>query len=76
MMRYVPRSSDLNNNVSLRANSPGALVAGRENEGELATTSLEFESPLNSPVVHLGLSCLKMSANQREAETRANVNNH
>ena len=76
MMRYVPGSSDLNNNVSLRANSPGALAAGRENEGELAITSLEFESHLQFPVVHRGLSCLKMSANQREAETRANVNNH
>ena len=28
---------------SLRARSPGSLAAGRENEGELATTSLEFE---------------------------------
>ena len=54
----------------------GALAAGRENEGELAITSLEFESHLQFPVVHRGLSCLKMSANQREAETRANVNNH
>ena len=28
---------------SLRATSPAALEAGREKEGELATTSLEFE---------------------------------
>ena len=28
---------------SLRTSSPGALVVGREKEGELATTSLEFE---------------------------------
>ena len=28
---------------SLRANSPGHYAAGREKEGELATTSLEFE---------------------------------
>ena len=28
---------------SLRASSPRSLAAGRENEGELATTSLEFE---------------------------------
>ena len=29
--------------LSLRASSPAALAAGREKEGELATTSLEFE---------------------------------
>ena len=28
---------------SLRASSPRSLAAGRENEGELATTSMEFE---------------------------------
>ena len=28
---------------SLRASSPGAVAAGREKEGELATMSLEFE---------------------------------
>ena len=28
---------------SLRASSPGALAAGREKEGELATTSLELD---------------------------------
>ena len=27
----------------------GALAAGRENEGELATTSLEFKFPLQFP---------------------------
>ena len=43
----------------------GALTAGREKEGELATTSpLEFE---------FHLSC-QISANQREAETSASAN--
>ena len=38
-MQLVTQSLDM------RASSPGALaaLAGRENEGELATTSLEFE---------------------------------
>ena len=42
-------------------------------EGELATTSLElFEFRLQFPC---SLSC-KISANQREAETSANINKH
>ena len=35
--------------ASLRASSPGALVAGQEKEGELATTSLEFKFYLHFP---------------------------
>ena len=35
----------------------GALAAGREKEGELATTSLEFEVISNSPVTLRRLSC-------------------
>ena len=46
---------------------PGALAAGREKEGELATTSLEFE--------FCWLSC-QISANLSEAETMGNVNKH
>ena len=45
----------------------GALAAGREKKGELATTSLEFEFHLQFP---------SNSANQREVETSANVNKH
>ena len=51
----------------------GTLAAGREKEGELATTSLELNSTSSSPVAPHGLSC-QISANQREAETSANVN--
>ena len=50
----------------------GALAAGREKEGELATTSLNLNSTSNSPVAPSRLSC-QISANQREAETSANV---
>ena len=51
------------------------LAAGREKEGELATTSLEFEFHLQFPAAPLRLSC-QISANQREAETSTNVNKH
>ena len=55
----------------------GALAAGREKKGELATTSLEFEFhlqfPCSSPSTELSL---EISANQREVETSANVNKH
>ena len=51
---------------------PGALATGLEKEGELATTSLEFEFHLQSPS---GLDPRhQISTNQREAETRENVN--
>ena len=53
----------------------GALAAGREKEGELATTSLEFEFHLQFPCGSPSTELLD-SANQREAETRANVNKH
>ena len=53
----------------------GALAAGREKEGELATTSLEFEFHLQFPCGFPSTELLD-SANQREAETRANVNKH
>ena len=53
----------------------GALAAGREKRGELANTSLEFEFHLQFSVVPRRLSC-QISANQREAETSANVNKH
>ena len=46
-----------------------ALEAGREKEGELATTSLEFEFHLQFPAPRQ-LNC------QREVETSANVNKH
>ena len=50
-------------------------MAGREKEGELATKSLKFEFHLQSPVAPRRLSC-QISANQRGAETNANVNKH
>ena len=50
----------------------GALPAGREKEGELATTSLNLNSTSNSPVAPSRLSC-QISASQRKAETNANV---
>jgi len=54
----------------------GALAAGREKEGELATTALwSLNSTPNSPVAPRQLSC-QISANQGEAETSANVNKH
>ena len=55
----------------------GPLVAGREKKGELATTSLEFQFRLQFPCgfPRRRLSC-QISANQREAETSANVNKH
>ena len=53
----------------------GALTAGWEKEEELATTSLKFKFHLQFPVTPRRLSC-QISANQREAETSANVNKH
>ena len=50
----------------------GALVVGREKEGELATTSLEYEFHLQFPVAPRRLSC-QISDNQRKAERSANV---
>ena len=41
----------------------GALAAGWEKEGELATTSLEFEFHLQFPMAPRQLSC-QISANQ------------
>ena len=51
----------------------GALAL--EKEGELATTSLEYEFHLQFPVAPRRLRC-QISANQREAERGANVNKH
>ena len=48
----------------------GALAAGQEKEGELATTSLEFEFRFQFPVAPLRLSC-QISTNQHEAEKSA-----
>ena len=53
----------------------GALARERKKEGELATMSLNLNSISNSTVAPRRLSC-QTSANQREAETRANVNKH
>ena len=53
----------------------GALVAGWQKEGELATTSVEFESMSNSPVAPSRLSA-QISANQCESETSVNMNKH
>ena len=51
---------------------PGALATQLEKEGELATTSLEFEFHLQSPS---GLRPRhQISTNQRKAETSENVN--
>ena len=40
----------------------GALTARREKEGEIATTSLEFEFHLQFPVATRRLSCQNFSA--------------
>ena len=53
----------------------GALAAWWEKEGELATTSPEFECHLQFPCCSRRLSC-QIFANQREAETSANVNKY
>ena len=50
----------------------GAPAAGQEEKGERATTSLEFEFHLQFPCGSLSTE-LSDSANQREAETSANV---
>ena len=51
----------------------GALTTGREKEGELATTSLEFEFhlqfPCGSPSIELSVSCQSVrSGNERECK--------
>ena len=58
---------------SLRGSSPGRSGGGREiKEGELAITFLNLNSTSNSPFAPSRLSC-QISANQREAESSANV---
>ena len=52
----------------------GALAAGREKEGELAT-SWNLNCASNSPVAPRRLSC-QIAANKREAETSADVKQH
>jgi len=52
----------------------GALKARWEKEGELATTSLEFEFHLQFPCGSLSTELSDFSANRREAETSANAN--
>ena len=54
---------------SLRGSSPGRSGGGREKVGE---TFLNLNSTSNSPVAPSRLSC-QISADQREAETSANV---
>ena len=64
---------------SLPASSPGALEAGRQKEGELATMSLEFELRLQfpcGPPPRLSCQISANQVNQREAETSANINKH
>ena len=53
----------------------GALATGREKEGDLATTLWNLNSTSKSPPAPRRLSC-QISANQREAETSANVSKH
>ena len=57
---------------NLRGSSPGRSGGGREKVGKLATTFVNLNSTSNSPVAPSRLSC-QISANQREAETSANV---
>ena len=52
-----------------------AQVAGPEEEGEIATTSLEFESHLEFPCGSLSTE-LSDFANQHKMEKSANVNKH
>ena len=54
----------------------GALAARWEKEGELATTSLEFEFHLQFPCVAPRRLRCQIYANQRQAKTNANVNKH
>ena len=67
--------------ISLQASCESTLVAGREKEGGLATTPLEFEYlhtknlMQNSHGAPCQLSC-QILANQCEAETSTNVNKH
>ena len=65
----------MNSALACEQASRGALAAGREKEGELATTSLELNSTSNFPVACPRQNC-QISANQREAETNTNVNKH
>ena len=75
LVLFRPKASETRYFDSLRASSPGAPAAGREKEGELATTSLEFEFTSNCRFAPRRLSC-QFSSNQREAETSTNVNKH
>ena len=52
-----------------------ALVAGWEKGRQLATTSLEFEFHIHSPVPPRRLRC-HISANQHEVEATMNINKH
>ena len=53
----------------------GALAAGREKEGELATTSLEFEFTSNSLLALRRLSCQKSARSGNEHECKQILKN-
>ena len=63
--------------TNLRKEAPRCtLAAGREKEGvSLQQRLWNLNSASNSPVAPRRLNC-QISANQREAETRANVHKH
>ena len=70
--RLKDREQHPHHNVACEQALRGALAAGREKEGELATTALEFEFHLHFPCSFLST---KLS-DFREVETIANVNKH
>ena len=73
-MRKYDISRRKNSNIfiyhSLRTSSPGRSGGVVGKEGELATSSLEFEFRVEFPCGSLTTS-FQISANQREAETSA-----
>ena len=71
----VPRNSWGLSLIACEQALRGDLVAEREKESELANTSLEFEFHLHFPSDSPSTE-LSGFANQREAETSANVNKH
>ena len=73
MANVVKKCCEFKFHIAYEQALRGALAAGREQEGELATTSLEFEFrlqfPCGSPLTELSDFCQsERSGNERESK--------
>ena len=70
----LPKTNFLHINLACEQSLRGPLAAGREKEGELATSFLEFEFHHQFPCGSSSTELSHMCANQRKAKTSVTVN--